>query len=100
MDFLQNIDIGTLLLLGAGLALLCVVGLVLFFGLQIIGSVFGVIFGFVQLFTGIITGGPVAWCGCLVLILACILCVGTVLLYSTCSGNPSAMNFCSLFPAG
>jgi hypothetical protein len=98
MDILQNVDIGTLLLLGVGLAVLCAVGLILFFGLQLIGSAFGVLYGFVQLFSGIVTGGPVAWCGCLMLIFACILCVGTVLLYSTCSANPSAMNFCSIFP--
>ncbi|MCB9454951.1 MAG: hypothetical protein H6671_03065 [Anaerolineaceae bacterium] len=98
MDILQNVDIGTLLLLGAGLAVLCVVGMILFFGLQLIGSAFGVLIGFIELFSGVVTGGPVAWCGCLVLIAACLLCVGTVLLYSTCTANPTAMNFCAIFP--
>ncbi|MCB9451707.1 MAG: hypothetical protein H6672_09720 [Anaerolineaceae bacterium] len=98
MDILQNVDMNTLMLLGVGLAVLCVVGLLLFFGLQLIGSVFSTLFGFIHLFTSIVTGGPAAWCGCLVLIFACLLCVGTVLLYSSCSANPSAMNFCALFP--
>jgi hypothetical protein len=98
MDFVQNLDLGNLLVLTVGAVLLCVVGVVLFFGLQIVGTTFGLFTNFIDLFTDILGGGPIAWCGCLLVLLTCVGCVGIALLAVTCSSNPTAMNFCSLFP--
>ncbi|MBI5669770.1 MAG: hypothetical protein HZC41_17370 [Chloroflexi bacterium] len=97
MQFLQNMDIGALLLVSIVLVFLCVVVLLLFFGFQFIGST---VFNLVGLVLTIIGGGPGMWCGCLVLLLACAACVGGVLLYSSCATNPSSMNFCALFAGG
>ncbi len=94
---LPNMDVGALLLISIVLVFLCVVGLLLFFGFQLIGSTLVNVVGLVVTVVG---GGPQMWCGCLVLLLACGACAGLVLLYSTCSANPSAMNFCLLFSGG
>jgi hypothetical protein len=96
MEFLQNLDVGTLALIAVGLLGLCVVGFLLFFGLQLIGSSLAVFSGLFDLFGGILGGGPVAWCGCLVLLLLCGGCAAVVWVITTCNSNPAAMNFCSL----
>jgi hypothetical protein len=96
MEFLQNIDPATLVLLVMGLALICGVVVILFFGIQIIGSVLGVFGQFFGLLTGVVSGGPASWCGCLVLFGGCGLC--SVLAYAvyqlsqSCGTNP--VNFC------
>jgi hypothetical protein len=97
MEFLQTADMGALLLISIVLVVLCVVGLLVFFGLQIIGTTF---FGLIEVVTGVISGGPAVWCGCLVLLAACGACAGGALLVATCSANPSSMNFCLLFSGG
>lgn len=92
-----NLDVGTLLLISIVLVFLCVIGLLLLFGFQLIGSTLVNVVGIVMTIIG---GGPQMWCGCLVLLLACAACAGLALLYSTCTTNPSAMNFCLLFTGG
>jgi hypothetical protein len=94
----QSLDLGTLLLISVGCVLLCVVGLLLMFGLQILGTGLSTIMGIFELFNGIISGGPVAWCGCLVVLFLCIGVIGTIFLYTSCQANPAAMNFCQLLP--
>lgn len=96
MEFLQNIDLGTLLIIAVGLIGLCVVGLLLLFGLQLIGSSLAVVSGIFDLIGGILGGGPVAWCGCLALLFLCGGCALVVWVVTTCNSNPAAMNFCSL----
>lgn len=91
----QNIDIGTLLFLSIGAVFLCVIGLLIFFGLQILGTTANAFFG---LFATLVTGGPLVWCGCLVLMFICVFIAGGAILLATCSSNPSAMNFCLLVP--
>ncbi len=97
-DFLQNIDPATLVVLVLGLALVCGVVVILFFGIQIIGSVLGVFGQVFGLFSGVVSGGPASWCGCLVLIFGCVLCSGlgfaVFQLVQTCDTNP--VNFCRL----
>jgi hypothetical protein len=97
MQLPQTTDIGTLLLIGIVLVALCLVIPLLLFGFQIISSTLINLIGLVMTILG---GGPTVWCGCLVLLLACALCAGGVLLYSTCNANPSSMNFCMLFSGG
>jgi hypothetical protein len=96
-NLLQNVDLGTLLVLVVGAVLLCVVGVILFFGLQIISSTLGLVVNFFDLFAGIIGGGPVSWCGCLLVVVICGGCAGIALLAVTCSSNPGSMNFCVFF---
>jgi len=96
-NFLQNIDLSTLLVLTVGGVLLCVVGIVLFFGLQIVSSTLGLVVNFFDLFAGILGGGPVSWCGCLLVLIICAGCAGIGLLAVTCSSNPASMNFCVFF---
>jgi hypothetical protein len=97
MPLLQTTDAGTLLLIGVVLVALCLIIPLLLFGLRIVGAS---LFNIIGLFMTILGGGPRIWCGCLVLLLACALCAGGLLLYSTCSANPSSMNFCLLFTGG
>lgn len=97
-NFLQNIDLSTLLVLTVGGVLLCVVGVVLFFGIQIISSTLGLVINFFDLFGDILGGGPLSWCGCLLGLLICAGCAGVGLLAVTCSSNPGSMNFCVFFP--
>jgi|FLYN01.1.fsa_nt_gi hypothetical protein len=96
-NLLQNVDLGTLLVLTVGAVLLCVVGIILFFGLQIISSTLGLVVNFFDLFADIIGGGPVSWCGCFLVMLVCAGCAGIGLLAVNCSSNPASMNFCVLF---
>ncbi|MBL8164600.1 MAG: hypothetical protein JNJ61_21600 [Anaerolineae bacterium] len=96
MEFLQNVDVGTLLIIAVGLIGLCVVGLLLMFGLQVIGSSLAAISGIFDLIGGVLGGGPAAWCGCLVLLLMCGGCAAVVWIVTTCNSNPTAMNFCTL----
>jgi hypothetical protein len=96
MEFLQNLDFASLLLFSLLCALVLGVVVILFFGVQIIGSILGVFGDFFGLFTGIIGGGPASWCGCLVLLIGCGLCSVIALaifqLAQTCDTNP--VNLC------
>lgn len=100
MDFLQNFDATSALTVAIICGGLCLVGVVLFFGIQILAGTFELFAGFFELFTGILAGGPFAWCGCLMAILGCGLVIVIVMFIFTnlqnCSG-PNAMNFCRLF---
>ncbi|NWG16626.1 MAG: hypothetical protein HXY41_08325 [Chloroflexi bacterium] len=97
MEFLQTADVGSLLLISIVLVVLCVAGLLIFFGIQIIGTT---VVGVIEMVMGVISGGPAVWCGCLVLLAVCGLCAGGALVVATCSSNPSSMNFCLLFSGG
>ncbi len=98
MEFLQNVDLGGLLLISIGLIFLCVMGLLIFFGLQLLGTGLSVFLGVFEFFGSILSGGPVIWCGCVVLMGICALLVGGALIISSCSANPNAMNFCMIAP--
>jgi hypothetical protein len=91
-----NFDATTLLICGA----LCIGGVVLVFLLQFLGSIFGLLFGVIDFFLGILTGGPESWCGCLVFLGIAVLCVVVTVsmfgLLSTC-GTEDAVNFCRFF---
>ena len=97
MNLLQNANLGTPVLLALGCGVLCVVGLLLFFGLQILGTTLHTVAGIFQLVTGVIHGGPVAWCGCLAVLFVCAAVVGGVLLFASCKASPTSMNFCLFF---
>lgn len=94
---LQNIDLGFALLVAGGL---CMVGIVVLLVVQVFGTLFGAVFNFIELFGQILSGGPLAWCGCLLFVGACGVCAGTigiaVSILSTC-GTPNAVNFCAVF---
>lgn len=97
MDLLQNINLGSPVVLAVGCAVLCVVGLLLFFGLQLLGTTLNTVAGLFQLVGGIMNGGPIAWCGCLVVVFVCVGIVGGALLFASCRTNPTSMNFCLFF---
>lgn len=98
MEFLQTLDWGTLLPLilicGVILGILVIV-LVVF---QILGGVIGAIGGIFQFFMGILTGGPIAWCGCLVLIGGCGFCglLSIALIRTIQSCDTNYTNFCRI----
>jgi hypothetical protein len=90
----------TLLNIGLILGGICLVGVVLavvFGALTTVLQFFAQIFGF---FAGILSGGPIAWCGCIVAIGGCIgvviLAISISTILSTC-GTPNEVNFCQLF---
>lgn len=91
---------GAPLLIALGCIVLCIVGVILFIGMQIIGGVFGIFGGVVDVVFELATAGPVPGCGCVVVVVGCMLCVGVVLaissVLSTC-GTPDAVNFCRIF---
>lgn len=99
MEFLQNVNGGTALLLVAGLCVLCLVLPVLFSGLSVIGSIIGLFADVFGTILGVLNGGPASWCGCLVVIGGCgflVLIIAVVSsALSSCPTNPT--NFCLLF---
>ncbi len=82
------------------IAALCIGGLILSFILPIISGIFGVFSNFIEIFIDVLTGGPVAWCGCILLLLFLVGFCGfiAVMAYSlsTC-GTPDAVRFCTWF---
>jgi hypothetical protein len=100
MDFSQ-------LLSSAGgilpLILLCVGAIiviaVLGFVLNFLGNAFDIIGGVFGIFTDLLTGGPLVWCGCLVFLAVLFICgIGGFWLFTTLStcGTPQAVNLCGL----
>lgn len=100
MDLLQNVDPNLLFWGGALCALICGGLLVLGFVFQLVGSALDIVGGLFGAVLGILGGGPVSWCGCLVVLLGCGICGGFGLMLAnalqTC-GTPDAVNFCRLF---
>ena len=98
MDFLQNIDPTILAIGGLACVGICVVGVVLSF----ISGIFDVLIGLVEIIGQIAGGGPVAWCGCLVILGGCGICAGIVAflpsINASCQANYT--NFCQLFGFG
>ncbi len=88
------------LLVICGCGLLCVIGIILLFVLQLVDLVFDTLSIFVDLFGGIFGGGFEGCCGCIVLIFAMFGCGGAILLVlnllQTC-GTENAVNLCRLF---
>ncbi len=96
MELLQNLDP---VLLGLCMALLCVVIVVVGFVLQVVGNFFEIFFGFFEVFLGILQGGPIAWCGCFVLVFGCFGCTGLVFLSLNASASCAQYytHFCQWF---
>ena len=96
MDLLQNIDPAHLPLIAVGCALLCVCAVVIGFLLQAISGVFELAVGLLEVAAEIASGGPVAWCGCALLIAGLLACAGAafVALHApeSCAAHPT--NFC------
>ncbi len=99
MELLQNIDPAQLPLIAAGCALLCVSLVVVGFLLQAVSGIFEVIGGLIEVALEILRGGPVAWCGCALLIAVFVVCVGLAFLVlnapESCAANPT--RFCQWF---
>lgn len=99
MDFLQNLDPNSILLIIVAGCGLCIVGIILLFGLQLIGGALGALGSVVDIFTGILSAGPLESCGCLVVVGGCGLCGLLIALaasaLNSCGTNPT--NFCALF---
>lgn len=98
MDFLQNLDPGSILLIIGGGCGLCIVGIILLFVFQLLGGVIGAFGNFVELFTGVLTAGPLESCGCIFLLGGCGVCALLIALAASalgaCETNPT--NFCAL----
>ena len=96
---LPSIDTSNALVIALGCICLCGLGFVLITSLHVIGGVLGIFTSLLQSFFHILGGGPVAWCGCLVVIGGCLGAAGLALVIAqamaTC-GTPQAINFCSL----
>lgn len=96
----MTLDANTMLLIGGGVCLLCVVGLILSVVFQLFGAIFQLFSGVFELIFGVaggIGGNP---CGCVILIGGLLLCGGIAyFVYTSLSacGTPQATNFCSLF---
>lgn len=99
MDLLQNIDPAHLPLIAVGCALLCVALVVISFLLQAVSGLFEVLGGLIEIALEVLKGGPVAWCGCALLLMAAVACAGLAFLYlnapESCAVNPT--RFCQWF---
>ncbi len=99
MEALQNIDPAHLPIIGVGCAALCIVAFVIAFALQAVSSIFEVIFGLVELLIELLQGGPVAWCGCILLIAGALAFAGAIILVAhapeSCAAHPT--RFCQWF---
>lgn len=93
-------DTGQLLLIGGGLALLCVVLFILGTVFQALGVIFNLLGGLFEFAVNLFNIGPVPGCGCVLFVLAIGLCgfiiYGVVNISATCSG-PNPVNFCLFF---
>ena len=99
MEFLQNFDPSLLPYIAVGCALLCVVIVLIGFFLQALSSIFEVIFGLAEVVVDILQGGPIAWCGCLLLIFGGLGIAGGIilLLNAPASCAVHATYFCRWF---
>ncbi len=99
MEILPSIDPTHLPYLAVGCALLCLAALVIGFLLQALSGIFDVLFGLIEIVVDMLQGGPVAWCGCLVLLVGLAAAAGAVLLVlnapGACAEHPT--NFCRWF---
>lgn len=97
MDFLSSIDP---LWVAICCGLLCIVGFLALIVLPIVGGALDLLGGIFELVFGILEGGPIAWCGCLLFLAGCGVCAGILIavmsVLSTCD-TPNAVNFCRLF---
>ena len=100
MQFLQNINGGTAVLVAVGLCALCLILPFLLTGLHFITAIIGLFTHFLSGIGHIVSGGPVAWCGCLVAIGGCGFIALAVWLITTGVSNCATMlhptNFCTL----
>ncbi|MBZ0303285.1 MAG: hypothetical protein K8J31_26315 [Anaerolineae bacterium] len=100
MNTLPTITIDNTVLIALGCVCLCGVGIVLMTGIHLIGGFLDIFTSIISFFLHILSGGPVAWCGCLVVLVVCVGGVGLALVIgqalSNC-GTPQAINLCSLF---
>lgn len=98
MEFLSDIG-GNLPWIGVLCALLCVGLVILSLVMQFLDIFLGIVGAVFSLLFGVLEGGPIAWIGCLFLILGCAVCgllvalLGSAL--ATC-GTPDAMNICRI----
>lgn len=103
MDFLQNLDAGTAILIVFGLSVVCIIGVILLLGVNILGGALGIVGNLLGGITGLIggaTASPLSCCGCLVVIGLIVVCGGGIFLIVQISGScgtPDAVNFCTLF---
>ncbi len=90
----------TLVTIGIIVAVLCVGGLLLSFLLPFLSGILTFLSALLEVGLDVLTGGPVTWCGCLVLLILIVGFCGlvAVIVYSlsTC-GTPNAVNFCNWF---
>lgn len=96
MEFTQNLDPNVLIYVAVACGLLLVVGLILFLAAQFLGTILSTL----ELLLEVVAGGPIAWCGCLLVILGCAVCGGVGIMLATSlrsCGTPQAVNLCSVF---
>lgn len=96
----MQINSGNLTLVVIGCVCLCGVGFMLVAGFHVLTGFLGVFSTLIDVISHVIAGGPVAWCGCLVLIFVCGGGAALALIIaqglSSC-GTAQAINFCALF---
>lgn len=91
------VEASQLLWIGGGLALLCVVLVIVGTVLQAVGTVFNLVGGILQLVVNLFNTGPLPGCGCVVAVGGLVICgmlaYSALNLYATCNG-PNPVNFC------
>ncbi len=95
MQILQSLDPALLPYIAVGCALLCAALIVLGFVLHALSGIFELAFGALQLAVELLQGGPVAWCGCALLLLA--LAAGAGGLYLLLNAPSSCAEYATQF---
>ncbi len=86
--------------IGGVILLLCVGGVILSIVLPLLSSILAVFGTVLELLFDVLTGGPIAWCGCLVVFIlvgGCCLLVSVLSFSLSSCGTPDAVNLCSWF---
>ncbi len=98
-ELLQSLDPNNPVTLAVACALLCLAGLVLSLGMQALGGLLEILSSLAGMVMEVLSGGPVAWCGCLAL-LALVIGGGIVTWLTVqgllACGTAEAINFCHL----
>lgn len=99
MEILEKIDPTHLPYIAIGCALLCLVALLIGFLLQALSGIFDIVFGLFEIVIDLLQGGPVAWCGCIFVLIGLAAAAGAVVLVlnapEACAEHPT--NFCRWF---
>lgn len=103
MEFLDQINIGNgeLRTLAVLAGVLCCGGVLLLLVFQVLGGALSLFSGVLDIIVSVLEGGPIAWCGCLLLIFGCCACTVFMVAFAgavTTCGTENPLVICRFLP--